>query len=346
LALGLGLLTLRIVKADDGDYYNFDHEDYWKEYREFSYPQGTRLPCNGASDSTCTWAWKPWYKHGTDIPRMHAEQYTGRTVSGYALMFYPYSSTDDNLHGGIFRRESVEPCHTYRFSMWSRAGLDQQHPAPTDSRMRVGISPTGDYPQEIVLTDPRINDIIWSAPSNSKYAYEKLSVEAEAQNDTITVYTRADPDSNNQLYVFWDEGSFEEIPHPGDLVNVNQPLPGATGNIYNTNVQTSTNSATLSWNTGSTETIGQVLYRPLPADTPPSEPYTYTVYLPAIYSAAQAQDWMTSDIDDWSTSHQIQLTGLLAGRTYEYVIVSYGEVSGDCQALLTDTSSPRTFQTP
>ncbi len=346
LMLGIGLLTLKIVQADDGDYYNFDYEDFWKEYKEFGYPAGTRLPCNGTSESTCTWAWKPWYKHGTDVPRMQAEKYTGRTKEGYALMFHTYSSSDDNLHGGVFRRESVEPCHIYRFSMWSRAGLEPQYPPPTDSRMRVGISPTGDYPDEVVLTDGRINDITWSAPSNSKYAYEKLSVQAEAQNDTVTVYTRTDPDANNQIYVFWDEGTFEEIPHTGDLIDISAPLPDATDEIKNVSADANTNSATIYWNTGSTETLGQVLYRPLPEGSPPSETYTHTVYLPSIFSEAQKQGWMLSGVEDWTANHQVQLTGLSSGTTYEYVIVSYGYVDGRCQTLLTDAKTPFEFQTP
>lgn len=346
LILGIGLLTLRIAQADDGNYYNFDNEDFWKEYLEFNYPFGTRLPCNGPSESNCTWAWKPWYEHGTDVPRMQAEKYPPRTVNDHALMFHTYSHTDDNLHGGVFRRENVEPCHLYKFSMWSRAGLDTQHPAPTDSRMRVGISPTGDYPQEIVLTDPRINAITWSEPSNSKYAYEELSVEAEAQGNTLTVYTRTEPDSNNQIYVFWDEGSFQELPHTGDLVDANEPLPGPTGYINNVNAQVNANSATISWNTGGVETLGQVLYRSIPTGTPPSETYTHTVYLPAVLSEAQKQDWMLSAVEDWTSNHQVQLTGLSTGTTYEYVVVSYGFVDNRCQTLLTDATAPYEFQTP
>ena len=344
MALGLGLLTLRIVRADDGDYYNFDYEDYWEEYRKLSYPEGTRLPCNGTSPSTCTWAWEPWYQHGTDVPRMQAEQYTGRTISGYALMFQAYSSTDRNLHGGVFRRESVEPCHTYRFSMGSRAGLEPSNPAPTDSRMRVGISPTGDYPDQIVLTDGDINAIKWSGASNSKYAYEYLSVEATAESDTVTVYTRTDPDPNNQIYVFWDEGSFEEVPHTGDLVDVNGSLPSDMGPIDNVTVQQlGANSATITWNTGSIETLGQVLYRPLPEGTPPPGTYTYTVYLPLV-AGQQTQSWSSSAVGDWNTNHAIVLTGLTSGMTYEYVVISYGDINNSCQTVATDPA--REFQTP
>ncbi|MFP4394538.1 MAG: hypothetical protein ACLFTI_04665 [Anaerolineales bacterium] len=334
LLMGVGLLTFGIVHADDGNYYNFDYEDYWKEYREVGYPPNTRLPCNGYSEDTCTWAWKPWYEHKTDLPQMGAEQYTGRTVSGYALMFKGYEPRT-NLHGGIFRRESVQPCRTYRFTMYSRSGLDMDHPAPNNARMRVGISPTGDYPDEIVLTDSRIDAITWSAPSNSKYAYENLSVEATAQGDTITVFTRANPDRSEHTFIYWDEGSFSEVSHTGDLVDPDA-LPGATGYIYDINVQSGTTNATISWHTGGNHTLGQVLYRRLDQETSPPETYTHTLYLPLIQGGTPPADWELTSVQDWIANHQIQLTGLTSQSTYEYVVVSYGYVNGSCQTLVSD----------
>ena len=340
----IGLTTL-IVQAQRNDY-GFDFQDYWKEYREVGYLPGTRLPCNGSSEATCTWAWRPWYQHGTDLPQMMAEQYTGRTVSGYALMFKAYTYHNMNLHGGIFRQEPATPCRTYRFTMHARSGLDEQHPTPPDARMRVGISPTGDYPDEIVLTEARINAITWSAPSNSQYAYENLSIETQAEGDTITVFTRAQPDPQNHIFIFWDEGSFSEVPHTGDLVDPNDPLPGATGNIHTINATTGATAATITWHTGVNSTLGQVLYRPIPQEgTLPPETYTHTVYLPLIQGGARG-NWRTSNVTGWQTNHQVQLTGLTPGTTYEYVVVSYGYVEGACRPLLSNTTTPLRFTTP
>lgn len=345
LMLSVGLVKLKIVYAQRNDY-SFDYQDFWKEYREVGYPSGTRLPCNGDSEVTCSWAWKPWYQHGTDLPQILAEQYTGRTVSGYALMLKSYTAYNKNLHGGVFRQEIVMPCHTYRFTMYSRSGLDVQHPAPPNARMRVGISPTGDFPDEIVLTDSRINAITWSAPSNSQYAYENLSVEATAQGNTITVFTRAQPDPQNDIYIFWDEGSFSEVLRTSNLIDPTAPLPGATGYIYNINASPSSTSATISWNTGSNSTMGQMLYRRAPqGSAPPPDTYTNTVYLPLVMGGASGS-WSITGLRNWSTSHQVQLTGLTSGATYEYVVVSYGYVEGSCRTLVSNTSTPNRFTTP
>lgn len=340
------VVVLPAAQADDGNYYNFDYEDFWKEYKEWGYPNGTRLPCNGSSEAACTWAWKPWYEHGRDIPRFEPERYTGRTVSGYALMMYWYGG-GKNLHGGVFRRESVQPCHTYRFTMYSRSGLEYpDHPASTNARMRVGISPTGDYPDQIVLTPDRINAITWSAESNPQYFYQNLSVEAEAQGNTVTVFTRAHTDPNNEPYVFWDEGSFAEVPRTGNLIDASQPLPPPTGGIGGINVVTYTNGATISWNTGSASTLGQVLYRYAGSteSITVTAPLSFTVFLPFVAKAVSP--WQYSSMDAWQTAHQIQLTGLVPKSTYEYVVVSYGYINGACATIVSETSPPRRFETP
>lgn len=346
LLLSAGLITLRLVYAQRNDY-GFDYQEFWKEYREFGYPAGSRLPCNGGgSEAYCTWAWEPWYKHGTDLPRYWVEQWDGRTVSGYAMMFQTYSAAHKNLHGGIYRQETVMPCHTYRFTMYSRSGLDEQHPTPPDARMRVGISPTGLTPGEIVLTDSDIDTIMWSAPSNPRYTYENLSVEAVALGNTVTVFTRAQPDPQNDIYIFWDEGSFNETPRTSNLIDPTAPLPGATGYIYSVHAVPSSTSATILWNTGGVSTMGQVLYRRVPqSSAPPPDTYTNTVYLPLVMGGAP-REWTITGLRDWNTSHQVQLTGLVSKATYEYVVVSYGYVEGACRTLVSNTSTPNRFTTP
>jgi len=342
--LVLIITVLPVVLADDGNYYNFDYEDFWKEYTEWGYPVGTRLPCNGGgSEVNCTWAWKPWYEHGTDIPRFWPEQYTGRTVSGYALMMFWYGS-GKRLHGGVFRRENVIPGHVYCFTMWARSGLDPQHPATTNARMRVGISATGDYPDQIVLTLDRINAINWSSESNSQYAYTRQGVVAQARGDTLTVFTRAQVDANNEPYIFWDEGSFTEIP----ILDGTHPFPEDSNVIQNVIVITSTGQARISWNTGSINTLGQVLYRRVgstePVTNTVSPTMTYHIYLPLIQKTGM---WQQSAVDAaWQTTHTITLTGLEPQSIYEYVIVSYGYISDACLSVVSGSSTPRRFNTP
>ena len=336
----LSLVMLPAAQADDGNYYNFDYEDFWKKYTAYGFSNlgDSRLPCNGASESSCTWAWQPWYVHGTDIPHIQAETYSARTVSGYALMFYYYGG-EKNLHGGVFRQESVQSGHIYCFTMHARAGLDTNHPASTNSRMQVGISPSGDYPDQIVLNITRLDAMNWSPESNSQYAYEKQGVAAVAEGDKVTVYTRAHTEANNQPYVFWDQGSFAEIPQ------VTQPSSSASSHIIGISVTTSTNSATISWSTD-INALGQVLYRSVGSTAPTTHttPLSYTVYLPLISNTGA---WRQSSVDSaWQANHTIQLTGLESKTIYEYIVLSYGYIDGSCTAINSESSNPKRFTTP
>jgi len=208
-----------------------------------------------------------------------------------------------------------------------------------------GISPIGDYPDQIVLTADRIDAINWSAESNSQYAYEKQGVVAKAQSDIITVLTRAHTDANNQPYVFWDEGSFAEVP----LVDPDQALPAPSEHIKNVTVVTSTGEAAISWNTDGINTLGQVIYRRIrPTEiTTPTIPTTMTerIYLPLVVAQNLVPTaWQQSEVDDaWGTEHTIQLTGLTTYSIYEYIIVAYGYIDGECGYIVSD---PLRFETP
>ena len=262
-------------------------------------------------------------------------------------MMYWYGG-GKNLNGGVFRRETVQPCHTYRFTMYARSGLEAQHPPTTNARMQVGISPTGDYPDQVVLTPDRIAAITWSAPSNSQYAYVNQSVQAEAQGNTMTVFTRADTDPNNEPYIYWDEGSFTEVTRQGNLIDASQPLPASTGGIYNVQAAViNSQSAQVSWNTGSSSMLGQVLYRPVGSTQTisPTDTMTYHVHLPFVVGGV-VSDWQYSPVDAWGTAHAITLASLQPSTMYEYIVVAYGYTGGACGTLVSETSEPRKFQTP
>lgn len=346
LALLLVALTglSQSTKADDGNYYNFDYEDYWKEYQEWGYPGNSRLPCNGTSESTCTWAWKPWYKHGTSIPRYWAEEYSGRTVAGYAMMM-SYYAEDKNLDGGVFRTETVEPCHTYKFTMYARSGLNTEHPTSPNAQMQIGIAPTGFTPPQIILTTSDFDKIVWSETINPQYTYQNLSLQTQALANSIGLFTRADPTTTeNQPYFFWDEGSFTEVQPSGDLIDAGDNLPPQSSDIQNIAAYVSTYAAQITWDTLGISTRGQIIYRQVGSGSggTPSE-LPNKVYLPLI---ATFHDWTYSTVASWATEHIVDLTGLKSGTTYEYIIISYGQHDSTCQTVANNTTTPRQFTTP
>jgi len=351
VAVSLLVIATSTLVGATGSPYTFDYQDYWKEFRGDgggAYRSGSRLPCNGGgSEANCTWAWKPWYLAGTGLPRYYSEQYTPRTVNGYAMMMYWYG-TDKNIHGGIYRQESTQPCQTYRFTMWSRVGLEAGHPAPVNARVQLGISPNGVAPGQIVLTTDQLNQMVWSPVEKTQFTYKNLSVEAQAQGYTMTVYARGEigdvgETPSNEPYFFWDEGSFSQVARTSPLLDLTQPLPAPTGGLFNITVSTdSSHNALFSWTTGNT-TLGQVFYREVVTSTMPAFTATHQVYLPLVSKGTSS--WSYSAIHDWNNAHYIQIGPLNSGATYEYIIVSYG-LDGTCKTFVSETNPPRRIVIP
>ena len=209
--------------------------------------------------------------------------------------------------------------------------------------MQIGISPTGFAPEQIVLTPPDFDKIVWSETVNPIFTYENLSVQTQALANTITVYTRASSPADGNPYFFWDEGSFGEVPHSGNLVDLTQPLPPSSGTLMPTITPAAT-SASITWHTPS-ETVGQVLYRAVGQELEPGDVGPYAVYLPLAMSMGSSSGWLTTPVGNWMITHWVQLTDLQPGTTYEYVVLSYGYHNGECRTLTSETTVPRTFTT-
>jgi hypothetical protein len=332
------------VLATAGNVFTFDWQDHWKEYREHGYPYGSRLPCNGANLETCTWAWKPWYEHQTDLPFYGHEAFSGRTVSGYALMMYSRAAGNHNINAGVYRTENVQMCQTYRFTMNVRSGLEPAIPPSPNARMLLGISPTGFTPGEIVLSQTDLANITWSQTAYPYLRYENLSVEAEAKASTMALYTRAIAPADNSPYFFWDEGSFTAVARTDNLVDPNQPLPAPHGGLAPVVSSVTTTSAQIHWSTPGTM-IGQVLYRPVFTASTPSPQQPHAIFLPLVMNGGDGDAWRTTPLQAWASSQSVQLSGLTPGTEYEYVVVSYGAYNGTCSTLISASNPPLVFKT-
>lgn len=255
--------------------------------------------------------WTIWYKDGTIPIYTHV---TSAHIDGEeAVRGHAYWNGAEGLQAGLYQViNGVTPCLTYRFQMYGRS-------FPGDSNgvlygLQVGIHPTGYAPSNKAVKSADFDQINWgSAHTDCVDTWCLLSVTAEAQADSMTVFMYANMDTNTGDIV-WDAGSLEQTARTENLIDAGQPLPAPSSGIYDIVVEKGTNSASISWNTGSANTYGQVLYRVLGSGT-----------------------WQYSNIHDWSTTHQINLTGLQTGNTYEYVIVSYGYIGGTCQAIVSAT---------
>lgn len=243
---------------------------------------------------------------------------------------------DGGLQAGLFQIvNGATPCLTYEFQMYGKAKLNEA----TDvlHALKVGIDRGGFRPATWAVNGFP-STTVWGT-SHPEYIniYGPLSVSAEAWNSSISVYTYAEADGGQSVDFLWDTGSFQEVtpemihdpddlPTPGGI-NVLPPI------VYDT-------AAIIDWTTA-TEALGQVYYRQVsPGGPTPS--YTNTVFLPIVVGTASHEWLATPLIKTPSTAHSATLTGLVPGKSYEYVVVSRGLSGGQC---VTRVSSADTFTT-
>jgi hypothetical protein len=179
--------------------------------------------------------WTTWFRHQEVNPsRMRSGE------KGY-LLFTFHRKHD----AGLFQQVRVEPGAHLRFTIWAHAWSnhsDPQRPGdfpqPDDPRwsegagfspyfglesstaddnlrnftFQVGIDPTGG-------TDPTSDSVVWGWGVHIYNAFGKVEVEAEAESDVVTVFTRSRTlwaFKHNDAY--WDDATLEVVgaPQPPD----------------------------------------------------------------------------------------------------------------------------------
>lgn len=276
--------------------------------------------------------WWLWFHDGT-VPILtwaSTEIHQGdRAVKGRTYW-------DGRLQAGLFQIVyDATPCLTYEFQMYGKAKLNES--GDVLRAFRVGIDRVGFRPDTWgVSSFP--NTTVWG-PSHTEYVntYGPLAVSAEAWSSTLSVYTYAEADGGKSVEFVWDTGSFREA--TPDMIHdpANLPAPGGI-NIMGVHVGSTTTA--IDWTT-SNQTVGQVYYRRAP-HVGPTPTYTNTVYLPIVLGTV-SKDWLVTPlIKTASTAHSANITGLLPGTTYQFLVVSRGLSGGQC---VTWVSQEGTFTT-
>lgn len=173
--------------------------------------------------------WTPWFWENPDhdptyfrpeYKHARAQEFAYRVHGGSSAQqwFKLYSSFYAGLYQQVF---SVVPGQNYRFTMWAQvwSSVEDNPPnvstQPANPHLQIGIDPTGNW-------NPGSADVVWSYEAGMHQvidAWGQLSVEAVAQNSTITVFVRSRPEfanKHNNIYV--DDGA---------LVAVGDPQPTA-----------------------------------------------------------------------------------------------------------------------
>lgn len=200
----------------EAGFYTFDPDDftwvalYSSQRADCRTTDGQDLPCNTAQTPT---GWIPWWiSHADGDPdwknrmpeyKPATHPFANRLHHGnFAAQYFTFHSTHT---AGLLQVVDVPANAELQFSIWGQAwsstGDGDFSDFPTAVNMRIGIDPTGS-------TNPYSPSIVWSDYKQPYDSYQQFTVEAQAQGDTVTVFTISSPDEarkHNDIY--WDNAS-------------------------------------------------------------------------------------------------------------------------------------------
>lgn len=188
---------------------NFDDPNYFDTYPHFC-PDWKRTPAD------CK-AWhNPEYRDTLGGPQ---ETGPSRKVAGdNSQKYFTFYSVHE---AGLYQVVSgVTPGDKVRFSVfqeaWSTGNNDPFHSDPGQRmNLQVGIDPTGG-------NNPWSSNIVWTAPAESFDTFTQFVVEAVAQNNIVSVWTKSRPDMPLQhVDVYVDEASLNVV----QGTNATRPAP-------------------------------------------------------------------------------------------------------------------------
>jgi hypothetical protein len=312
----------------------------WYEFHlryDPSYPLGTWLPAGNTYDDSQDW--RLWFLNGTDLINADPSRAAVQSEPD-SVQFRTFNAKGRQVAGVYQVVPGATPCRTYQFQIY---GLSRQK-EPDDflSGMKAGIEPTGwDLdPNHAPAVHSWPATMVWGDSHSYTSSYGPLTVSAEALNNQITVFSYADASGGNSHKIHWDSTSLLDVT-PAQIADPNAlPTPGGINNLTES---PSSTSATVSWTTSGVS-IGQVYYRPESSSEgePIPDTYTYTLHLPMVIGGSST-DWRATPLGETaSTSHNVILTNLSPGKSYEYAVVSRGVSGSQC---ITWASEKRTFTT-
>lgn len=193
---------------------NYDWVALYSSQREDCTANGEYRQCNTAQTPN---GWIPWWiSQSEDDPdwknrmpeyKPATQPFANRLHSGnYAAQYFTFHSTHT---AGLLQVVTVPANAQLRFTIWGQAWSSSSDADfsdfPTTVNMRIGLDPTGS-------TNPYNPAIVWSDYKQPYDTYQQFTVEAQAQGDTVTVFTISSPDEarkHNDIY--WDDASLVAI---------------------------------------------------------------------------------------------------------------------------------------
>lgn len=241
-----GANLLRNPSFEEG-FYTFDPDEYaWvalysSQRADCRTSAGQDLPCNTAQTPL---GWIPWWiSHADGDPdwknrmpeyKPATQPFANRLHSGnFAAQYFTFHSTHT---AGLMQVVTVPANAEVQFSIWGQAWSSASDSDfsdfPTTVNMRIGIDPTGS-------TNPYNAAIVWSDYKQPYDSYQQFTVSAQAQGDTVTVFTISSPDEarkHNDIY--WDDASLVAsggaAPPPPTATTAATGSTGGTGDTGDT----------------------------------------------------------------------------------------------------------------
>lgn len=201
--------------------------------------EGAYSAWNGIPEIQVAAEWTPfWWEDPDHNPAYFRPEYKRALASIYPNRVFSGDSAQQwfTFHAshwaGMYQQVSgVGPGQNYRFSIWaqvwsSTADDPNQSVLPANPHLQIGIDPTGNW-------NPGAPTVIWSGEAPMSGVVDQwgwLSLEATAENSTITVFMRTNPEfANKHNDMYWDNASLEAAEPPTPTVTLT-PTPGPPTN--------------------------------------------------------------------------------------------------------------------
>jgi hypothetical protein len=298
---------------------NSSFEGLYESYVPETGQELADCPLGICTTAQMPWGWKPWWvkERPTDVNPEFKPAEAGasgnRVNSGQrASQYFSFWSTHK---AGLRQTVTVPAFSTVEFSILGQAWMTESDTSLVSDRsgsanMRVGIDPTGE-------TNPYGASIIWSEYQHPFDAYQRFAVRAQAQGDTVTVFTFSAPSVNpnspeygfKHTDMYWDDASLVVV-GAGSAPPASQPTTGGDSG-------------------GTTGTTTTAPYIPAPTSTPNAE----GVILTEVRSGDSL--WAISARAGLSINDFVELNGITRDhiiRSGDFLITGHGDPPGEEEA--------------
>jgi LysM repeat protein len=317
MSIGLILLSADAPVNAQGENLitNSSFEGLYESYVPETPQELADCPLGICTTAQMPWGWKPWWvkERPTDVnPEFKPAEASApgnRVHSGQrASQYFSFWSTHK---AGLRQTVSVPHNSTVEFSVMGQAWMTESDTSLVSdysgtANMRIGIDPAGG-------TNPYSPSVVWSEYKHPFDSYQPFAVRAQAQGETVTVFTFSAPSVNpnspdygfKHTDMYWDDASLVVV-GAGSAAPPAQPSGGG--------------------DSGSTAPVAAPVYIPVPTSTPNAEGVIYTEVQPgdSLWAISARAGY---NINDFLELNEITRDQVI--RSGDLLITGFGDPPGE-----------------